>query len=108
MRRRIVTAVAASLFSLTCGSAECAWLLWVETPAGSDLWTNVRMVQPRFESAEECHRRAQELNDFEVAFARMQRAEAYDLFACLPDTVDPRPEGALPLDTADPRRLREK
>ena len=96
MRLRIVTALAVSwAFAQAFGSTEGAWLLWTETPAGSDLWSVVRIAQPTFDSAEECHRRAQELNDLEVAFARMQRAGAHALFACLPDTVDPRPEGAL-------------
>ena len=86
--------------ALATPSLEAAWMLWVESPEGSDLWTKVTMGLPQFESAEECARRAQELNALEAAFAKMQGARIHDLFTCLPDTVDPRPEGALLLDPA--------
>ena len=86
--------------ALMCPAVEAAWMLWVESPEGSDLWTKVTIGSPAFESAEECARRAQELNALEAAFAKMQAAQAHDLFTCLPDTVDPRPEGALLFDPA--------
>jgi hypothetical protein len=95
----VVVVVTALALSLSFTPAECAWVLWTESPEGSDLWTTLRIPQPRFDSAEECHRRAQALNDLEVAFAKMQDAHAHDVFVCFPDTVDPRPEGALLLET---------
>jgi len=38
----------------------------------------------------------------------MESSEAHDLFSCLPDTVDPRPERALLHDTVDPREPKGK
>jgi hypothetical protein len=84
-------------------AAEADYLLWVESPGGSDLWSRVRIRRDSYESAEECRRRAQELNDLEATFAKMQEAQAHDIFTCLPDTVDPRPEGALVNEVTTPR-----
>ncbi len=79
-------------------SAERVWLLWVEAPAGSDQWSLAPIAEPKFKTEEDCQRRAQDLNDFELTIANGERwgGEARDLFTCLPDTVDPRPEAALP------------
>jgi hypothetical protein len=93
-------AVATSVF------AENAWMLWAEVPAGSDHWTVAPLPQSKFKAKEDCQRQAQELNEQELAIAKMERASeaAHDLFVYLPDTVDPRPEGALRSpDTVDPR-----
>ena len=81
----------------TTASAEPSWVLWVETPASSDHWSVAAIPQPRFETREECERRAQGLNESEQLVARMERmtGDSRDVFSCLPDTVDPRPEGAL-------------
>jgi len=53
----------------------------------------------------ECERQADNLIAFERTVARMQRVscDTIDAFSCLPCTVDPRPEGALLHDNADPR-----
>ena len=53
----------------------------------------------------ECERQADNLNAFERTVARMERVsgDTIGAFSCLPCTVDPRPEGALLHDNADPR-----
>jgi hypothetical protein len=73
------------------------WVLWAETPIGSDQWNIVSISKSRFTAMDECERQAQKLNEFEMTMAKMERmtGDSRDLFTCLPDTVDPRPEGAL-------------
>jgi hypothetical protein len=75
--------------------AASEWVLWVESPAGSDQWSVARTS--KFNDKGECERRAQYLNDLELAVAQMGRMgrDARDMFHCLPSGVDPRPEGAL-------------
>jgi hypothetical protein len=63
----------------TAWAAE-AWVLWVEAPVGSDQWSIAGLREARFKAKEECER---------------MTGDARDVFTCLPDTVDPRPEGAL-------------
>jgi hypothetical protein len=74
-----------------------AWVLWVEAPVGSDQWSLPNIVEPKFKDKAECDRRAQHLNDVEASVAKMERVgdDSRDVFTCLPDTVDPRPESAL-------------
>jgi hypothetical protein len=92
-------ALAASAF------ADCAWVLWVEAPTGSDQWSVARVPQPRFTTQEDCQRRADDLNAFELTMHRGQgtSGEAHDAYSCQPCTVDPRPEGALRHQGTDPR-----
>ena len=73
------------------------WLLWVEAPVGSDQWSVASIPQPRFNAKDDCEKRARQFNETEQLLAKMERriGEAQDQFTCLPDTVDPRPEGAL-------------
>ena len=89
----------------TSASAECAWVLWVEAPTGSDQWSVASVPQPRFTAQEECQRRADDLNAFELTMHRAQgtTGEAHDAYSCQPCTVDPRPEGALRHEGTDPR-----
>jgi hypothetical protein len=93
----IVLAVLAVLTLTTTAGAEPAWVLWVEAPASSDQWSIAAIPQSRFKTKEECERRAHDLNESEQLVARMERmtGDSRDVFSCLPDTVDPRPEGAL-------------
>lgn len=77
--------------------AWAAWVLWVEAPVGSDQWSIAGTPESRFKAKNECDGHAQKLNEFELTIAKAERmtGDSRDLFTCLPDTVDPRPEGAL-------------
>jgi hypothetical protein len=99
--RVVLLSILCPLSFATCASAECAWVLWVEAPAGSDQWSVASVPESRFARREDCQRRADDLNTFELTVAKMQGASgnATDAFSCLPCTVDPRPEGALAPDT---------
>jgi hypothetical protein len=102
----IIVTVFSCLFILATSAApECALVLWVESPAGSDQWSVARVPQPRFTARGDCERQADHLNTFERTVAKMERVsgDTDDVFSCLPCTVDPRPEGALLYDKADPR-----
>jgi hypothetical protein len=85
--------------------AECAWVLWVEAPLGSDQWSVASIPQTRFLAREDCEQRADDLNAFELTLFKMQglSGEARDVFSCFPDAVDPRPEGALQYEGVAPR-----
>jgi hypothetical protein len=52
MTRRGARTLVGSLLCLltfaTSASAECAWVLWVESPAGSDQWSVATVPQARF------------------------------------------------------------
>ena len=78
--------------------AERAWVLWVEAPLGADQWSVANVPQSRFETREECQKHADDLDAFDRSLTKMHGAsgQAIDAFSCLPCTVDPRPEGALP------------
>jgi hypothetical protein len=77
--------------------AWAAWVLWVEAPVGSDQWSIAGTSASKFTAKDECERHALKLNEFEATIAKMERmtGDSRDVFTCLPDTVDPRPEGAL-------------
>jgi hypothetical protein len=74
-----------------------AWVLWVEAPVGSDQWSIAGTSASTFTAKDECERHALKLNEFEATIAKMERmiGDSRDVFTCLPDAVDPRPEGAL-------------
>ena len=85
------------LVATSASAAESVWVLWVETPMGSDQWRVAATGEPKFRTKDECERRARQLSDTEQAIAQIEgmQGDARDTFSCLPDTVDPRPEGAL-------------
>lgn len=89
--------VVALVLTLAPMQAWAEWVMWVEAPLGSDQWSIASIPQPRFKAKGECEKRAQQLNDTERLLAKIERmtGESRDVFSCLPDTVDPRPEGAL-------------
>ena len=89
--------VVALVLTLAPTQAWAEWVMWVEAPLGSDQWSIASIPQPRFKAKGECEKRAQQLNDTERLLAKIERmtGESRDVFSCLPDTVDPRPEGAL-------------
>jgi hypothetical protein len=78
-------------------TAWAEWVLWVEAPVGSDHWSVPGIAASRFIAKDECERQALKLNEFEATIAKMERmtGDSRDVFTCLPDTIDPRPEGAL-------------
>src|SRR5262245_10479890 len=104
----VVTALCCVLAAAMWASVEGAWILWVEEPAGSDQWSLAHIPEPRFKVKEDCERSAQAFNDLERTFAKMERAEAHDVFSCLPDSVDPRPEAVVILDSLKPPEPKQK
>ena len=95
--RLSVVVIGLTLAPMQAWAAQQLWVLWVETPIGSDQWNIVSISKSRFKAMEECEEQARKLNEFELTIAKMERmtGDSRDLFTCLPDTVDPRPESAL-------------
>jgi len=104
----VVTALCGLLAAAMSASAEGMWILWVEEPAGSDQWSPAHIPEPKFKVKEDCERDARAFNDLERIFAKMERADAHDVFSCLPDSVDPRPEAALIIDRLNPHQPKGK
>ncbi len=74
------------LVALATSAAECAWVLWVEEPVGSNRWSLASRTA--FERKRECDEVQRTLTETRIeASKRKLLAQTY---RCLPDTVDPR------------------
>ena len=81
------------LLALATSAAECAWVLWVEEPVGSNRWSLASRTA--FERRRECDEAQRILKEAIVAASnRRLPAPAAQPYTSLPDTVDPRgPKG---------------
>lgn len=81
------------LLALATSAAECAWVLWVEEPVGSNRWSLASRTA--FERKRECDEAQRTLTKALIeASKRKLLASTSQPYTCLPDTVDPRgPKG---------------
>ena len=77
------------LLALATSAAECAWVLWVEEPVGSNRWSLASRTA--FERKRECDEVQRTLTETRIEASKRQLlAQTY---MCLPDTIDPRGKG---------------
>ena len=77
------------LLALATSAAECAWVLWVEEPVGSNRWSLASRTP--FERKRECDEAQRTLKEaITAASNRKLPAPTAQPYTCLPDTVDPR------------------
>ena len=77
------------LLALATSAAECAWVLWVEEPVGSNRWSLASRTA--FERKRECDEAQRALTGTLIeASNRKSPAPIARPYTCLPDTVDPR------------------
>jgi hypothetical protein len=88
---RIVSAALSIVVMLSgSASAECAWVLWMEKPAGSNQWRISPSPTVGFDTRQQCQETATFFNDAN----RSGGQPLTEVFRCLPDNVDPRvPKG---------------
>lgn len=94
MMVRALLAALCVLLAAAPAAAECAWVLWSETPAGSGTWSLANNIRIAFEKKGDCEREAGDAMEARAlsadeAATRAARVPAV-FFVCLPDTVDPR------------------
>jgi hypothetical protein len=94
----MMTTVALALLLLLAAPAvtlaDCAWVLWNETPPGSGRFALASTIQVTFDTKAACERAARAIDDAQAlstdeAGTRGQQVPALFLL-CLPDTIDPR------------------
>lgn len=93
--RRTSLLVAFCLLTATATAyAECAWMLWSETPPGSGTWALANSIRVAFEKKGDCEREARnehQARALSADEAATRGAQVPAVFlVCLPDTVDPR------------------
>ena|SRR2546427_5517578 len=87
-RRGSLVAALLLLVSAATAYAECAWVLWGQTPA---LGGFMFLPSDAFKTREECHaEKARRDEKMKADIKREGRSTGIVLFSCLPDTVDPR------------------
>jgi hypothetical protein len=76
--------------------ADSAWVLWTAAPVASDQWSIASVPKSRFTAKDECDQHADRLI-LRRPWRKMERitGDSRDLFTCLLDDVDSRPEGVL-------------
>jgi len=90
----VALALAVLLARPAAAVADCAWVLWNETPPGSGRFALADTMQVAFDTRAACERAARALDDARAmsadeASTRGERVPPMFLL-CLPDTVDPR------------------
>jgi hypothetical protein len=84
------------LASAATAYTECAWVLWVEQPSGSNQWNLSTAIEFMFDTKTKCDQAAAAALDARISEVERQekvlgrRLDAPKFFKCLPDTVDPR------------------
>ncbi len=84
------------LASVATAYAECAWVLWVEQPSGSNQWNLSTAIEFVFDTKTKCDQAAAAALDARISEVERQekvlgrRLDAPTFFKCLPDTLDPR------------------
>jgi len=92
----VLVALLCLLTLATSAYAECAWVLWVESPAGSYHWRLSKGTKVVFDRRAECERAAEVARDSKIAQVEREeqksgkRLSQTERWTCLPDPVDPR------------------
>jgi hypothetical protein len=88
------------LTSAAMAHAECAWALWGHFTRKSDL-KEESFISQAFERKTHCDEQATDKNSRERPGQYARDAASTVFWQCLPDTVDPRGAGGLPVGGHD-------